>query len=165
MDYASLTPFTVKLNNGVDITFAAGQLTATSAPQPAQGDDVYLDGQVIPVSIASISGPVVGSAAATGPVNATVDPTTVNLSASTVLEGGVATYVFTATLSSVSHGNTVITTDQGVITVTDGNTTGTLTIASGNGEDVYLDASQLTATITNATGGNFEHLVVGKAAA
>ncbi|MBR0955693.1 beta strand repeat-containing protein, partial [Bradyrhizobium canariense] len=108
---------------------------------------------------------VVGTAAATAHVNDTLDPTTVNLSASTVLEGGIANYVFTATLTNTSHGTTTITTDQGVITITDGNTTGTLTIASGNGEDVYLDASQLTATITNATGGNFENLVVGTAAA
>ena len=40
-------------------------------------------------------------------------------------------------------------------------TTGTLVIASGNGEDVYNDASSLTATITGTSGGNFEHLVVG----
>src|SRR5205807_50060 len=31
--------------------------------------------------------------------------------------------------------------------------------------DVYVDPSQLTATITSATGGNFENLVVGTAAA
>ena len=34
-------------------------------------------------------------------------------------------------------------------------------IASGNGEDVYSDASSLTATITGTSGGNFENLVVG----
>ncbi|MBR0952921.1 DUF5801 repeats-in-toxin domain-containing protein, partial [Bradyrhizobium canariense] len=137
MDYASLTPFTVKLDNGVDITFAPGQLTATSAPQPAQGDDVYLDGQVITVSIASTLGgnfeAVDISDTAKVTIGDTIDPTSVNLSASTVLEGGIANYVFTATLTNASHGNTVVTTDQGVITVTDGNTTGTLTIASGNG--------------------------------
>jgi hypothetical protein len=169
LDYASLTPFTVKLNNGVDITFGIGQHTAMSAPQAAQGDDVYLDGQSTQVSIASTSGgnfeAVDTSDTATVTINDTLDPTTVNLSASTVLEGGIANYVFTATLSNVSHGDTVITTDQGAITIHDGQTTGTLTIASGNGEDVYLDASQLTATITNATGGNFEKLVVGTAAA
>src|SRR5207248_7758214 len=52
---------------------------------------------------------------------------------------------------------TTITTDQGVITIGDGQTTGTLTLGS-NGEDVYLDASNLTATITAVAGGNFENL-------
>ncbi len=72
-----------------------------------------------------------------------------------------ADYVFTATLSSASHGVTTIHTDQGDISIADGATTGTLTIASGNGEDVYSDASSLTATITGVSGGGFESLVVG----
>ncbi|MFW8610307.1 immunoglobulin-like domain-containing protein, partial [Mesorhizobium ciceri] len=67
----------------------------------------------------------------------------------------------TATLSDASHGVTTITTDKGDITIADGQTTGTLTIASGNGEDVYNDASSLTANITATAGGNFEHLVIG----
>ncbi|MFO0353681.1 MAG: immunoglobulin-like domain-containing protein, partial [Pirellulaceae bacterium] len=46
------------------------------------------------------------------------------------------------------------------ITIANGATTGTLVIASGNTEDVYLDPSSLTATITSATGGNFETLLV-----
>ena len=54
--------------------------------------------------------------------------------------------MFTATLSDASHGVTTIHTDQGDITIADGATTGTLVIAAGNGEDVYSDASSLTAT-------------------
>ena len=50
------TAFSVTLSNGVVINFAAGSPTGSSAPQPAQGDDVYQDGQSIPVSIASYSG-------------------------------------------------------------------------------------------------------------
>ncbi|RUX41956.1 adhesin [Mesorhizobium sp. M7A.F.Ca.US.014.04.1.1] len=94
-------------------------------------------------------------------INGITDNATVNLSASTVAEGAVANYVFTATLSDASHGVTTITTDKGDITIADGQTTGTLTIASGNGEDVYNDASSLTANITATAGGNFEHLVIG----
>jgi hypothetical protein len=67
-------------------------------------------------------------------------------------------------LSNPSQGTTTIVTDQGTITIADGQTTGTLVLGS-NGEDVYLDASSLTATITSATGGNFESLVVGQASA
>ncbi len=73
--------------------------------------------------------------------------------------------MFTATLSSASHGVTTIHTDQGDITIADGATTGTLTIAANNGEDVYSDASSLTASITGVSGGGFESLVVGTATA
>ncbi len=104
---------------------------------------------------------VVGTGTATANVDDTVTAVTVDLTASTVDEGGSADYVFTATLSSASHGVTTIHTDQGDISIADGATTGTLTIASGNGEDVYSDASSLTASITGVTGGGFESLVVG----
>ena len=59
--------------------------------------------------------------------------------------------MFTATLSDASHGVTTIHTDQGDITIADGATTGTLVIAAGNGEDVYSDASSLTASITGVS--------------
>src|SRR4029077_9394441 len=108
---------------------------------------------------------VVGTGSATAHVNDTIDTTTVDLSASTVLEGAVANYTFTATLSNASQGVTTITTDQGVITIADGQTTGTLVLASGNGADVYNDATSLTATITGTSGGNFENLVVGTGSA
>ncbi|MEI9416429.1 VCBS domain-containing protein, partial [Mesorhizobium sp. Cs1321R2N1] len=49
-------------------------------------------------------------------INGITDNATVNLSASTVAEGAVANYVFTATLSDASQGVTTITTDQGIIT-------------------------------------------------
>ena len=57
---------------------------------------------------------------------------------------------FTATLNNASQGTTTIVTNQGSITIADGQTTGTL-VLGGNGEDVYLDASSLTATITSET--------------
>ncbi|MBR0858140.1 DUF5801 repeats-in-toxin domain-containing protein, partial [Bradyrhizobium liaoningense] len=174
LDYAPIdTPLTVTLNNGVVITFDPGHLTASSDPQPAQGEDVYLDGGSTQVWIESASGgnfekvDFTKYGTATLTVNDTIDDTTVSLSASTVQEGPSANYVFTATLSNVSHGDTIVTTDQGSITIHDGQTVGTLTVAPvpPNGEDPYLDSTSLTATITNATGGNFEHLVVGTASA
>ncbi len=84
---------------------------------------------------------MVGSGTATAAVTDTATDVTVDLTASTVVEGGSADYVFTATLSAASHGVTTIHTDQGDISIADGATTGTLVIASGNGEDVYTDAS------------------------
>src|SRR5690606_4963650 len=63
-------------------------------------------------------------------------------------------------LSSASQGVTTIVTTLGTITIADGATSGTLVINTQD-SDVYLDADSLTATITSATGGNFENLVIG----
>src|SRR5205823_12885676 len=82
-----------------------------------------------------------------------------SLSRSRVLERAHTHSTFTHTLSLPDALPISIHTSQGDITVADGATTGQLTIASGNGEDVYQDGSSLTATITGTSGGNFEHLV------
>src|SRR5205085_696543 len=131
------------------------------------GEDPYLDASSLAAAVIralTVTGVQTCAlpTSATAHVNDTIDNTTVNLSASTVLENAADTsYVFTATLSNASHGDTTIVTDQGNIVIGDGQTTGTLVIASGNGEDVYNDASSLTATIHSASGGNFENLVIG----
>src|SRR4029079_12966194 len=115
----------------------------------SNGEDVYLDATNLTATITAVSGGNfeqingVGNSA-TAYINDTVTPVTVTLSGSTVDEGPSAAYTFTATLSEQSHGVTTITTDQGVIHIADGETTGTLTLGS-NGEDVYLDATNLTA--------------------
>ncbi|MBA1191242.1 hypothetical protein G7Z99_19735, partial [Pseudomonas entomophila] len=46
-----------------------------------------------------------------------------------------------------------------VITVAAGQTVGSITVAAP-GDDPYIDAGSVNATITNATGGNFENLAV-----
>jgi len=130
------------------------------------GEDVYNDASSLTAIITGTSGGnfenlVVGTGTATANVTDTSTDATVNLSASTVTEGAVANYTFTATLSDASEGVTTIHTDQGDITIANGQTVGTLVLASGNGEDVYNDASSLTAIITGTSGGNFENLVVG----
>src|SRR5204862_4056599 len=160
---------TVHTDQG-DITIANGATTGTLVIASGNGEDVYVDGSSLTANITGTSGGnfehlVVGTASATAQVNDTITDATVNLSASTVLEGAVANYTFTATLSDASQGVTTIHTDQGDITIANGASSGTLVIASGNGEDVYNDASSLTATITGTTGGNFEKLVVGTATA
>ncbi|WP_210240630.1 DUF5801 repeats-in-toxin domain-containing protein [Mesorhizobium sp. B2-1-4] len=151
----------IVFEHGTMAVMANGSYTFT-----AQGDDVYLTGGTATGTFTVKDGDGDTSTANFGfAINDTTNDTTVNLSASTVSEGAVANYVFTATLSNASQGVTTITTDQGDITIANGQTTGTLTIASGNDEDVYLDASSRTATIINTSGGNFEHLVVGAATA
>ena len=113
-----------------------GQTTGTLTIASGNGEDVYNDATSLTATITGASGGnfenlVVGTATATAHVNDTITDATVNLSASTVLEGAVANYVFTATLSNASQGVTTIHTDQGDITIADGQTTGTLTIAVG----------------------------------
>ena len=131
------------------------------------GADVYIDPVAVTATVTAITGgnfeaTSVAGATATANVTDVTDTTTVNLTASTVLENASDTsYVFTATLSNASHGVTTITTDQGVITIADGDTVGTLKIASGNVEDVYKDSTSLTANITGTSNANFENLVVG----
>src|SRR5205814_1023432 len=126
------------------ITIHDGQTTGTLVIASGNGEDPYLDSTFSTATITSATGGnfenlVIGAnASATAHVNDTIDTTTVNLSASTVLEGAVANYTFTATLSNQSQGDTTIVTDLGTITIHDGQTTGTLVIASGNGEDPYL---------------------------
>ena len=153
-----------------DISIADGATTGTLTIASGNGEDVYSDASSLTAHITGVSGGnfehlVVGSGTATAQVNDTITDATVDLTASTVTEGAGASYVFTATLSDASQGVTTIHTDQGDISIADGATTGTLTIASGNGEDVYSDASSLTAHITGVSGGNFEHLVVGSGTA
>src|SRR5205823_10404067 len=86
-------------------------------------------------------------ASATASTTDTVHPLSLQRRASDLDEGATAAYTFTATLSSASQGDTVITTDQGVITIHDGETSGTL-VLGGNGEDVYVGASGHTAALT-----------------
>src|SRR5207248_1831308 len=143
---------TVHTDQG-DITNANGATTGTLVIASGNGEDVYVDGSSLTANITGTSGGnfehlVLWTASATAQVNDTITDATVNLSASTVLEGAVATYTFTASLHDALPIVTTVHTDQGDITIANGATTGTLVIASGNGEDVYVDGSSLTANIT-----------------
>ncbi|HEY8035381.1 MAG TPA: retention module-containing protein [Methylobacter sp.] len=128
------------------------------------GADVYINPTTVTATVIGING--VGFLAtidtppsATAHIADVIDTTTVNLSASTVDEGEGVSYVFTATLSNASQGETTIMTDKGNIFIADGETSGTLVIASDNGEDVYKDSSELAAKITG-TSSSFENLTV-----
>ena len=162
----ALTDMSITLSNGAVITIAAGQASG-SVLVPVHAEDVYLNAAPVTASVSSVTGGgfsdiVVNDSNVITAVNDTVTPVTVDLSASIgVLESGAAAYTFTATLSAASQGVTTIVTDKGTITIGNGETTGTLLVAGANGEDVYKDASSLKASITSASGGNFEHLVIG----
>jgi len=159
-------PLVIALDNGSTVTFNVGETSATSTPFAIQGDDAYKDGETIIVKASVQSGGdefenLVTTDTATVTVSDTINDTTVTLTAtSTITEAG-ADVIYTATLTNASQGDTVVTLDNGkTITITDGQTTGTATVTVAADEDVYLDATSMSAAITTATGGNFENLVV-----
>ena len=86
------------------------------------------------------------------------DNTGLSLTATgTVVEGGQITY--TATLTNPAGTPMTVTLSNGaVITIEAGKTTGSVTVDAPK-DDVYKDAGTVEATITDATGGNFENLV------
>src|SRR5206468_1514351 len=108
---------------------------------------------------------VVGTSTATAQVNDTTTNATVDLSASTVLEGAVANYTFTATLSNARQSTRTNYTHDQNTSAANCSTTGTLVIASCNGEDVHNDATTPTFPYTTLFRSNFEHLVVGTSTA
>ena len=170
LENTALTDMTITLSNGAVISIAAGAISG-SVLVPVHGEDVYKNAETIITTVGTVVGGgftniTVDDANVITVVNDTVTPVTVDLSASTgVAEGGAAAYTFTATLSAVSHGDTIVVTDRGNIVIHDGQTVGTLVVAAANGEDVYKDASSLQATITSASGGNFEQINVGAGSA
>src|SRR6185437_12939695 len=151
-----------------------GQTTGHIDIASGNGEDVYVDPTSLKAHITNVTGgnfehPVYSSADVTATVVDTQTNEQVTLIASAVSEGSAANYTLTATLADPAH-NTPVT-----VTILDGNnvshditigvgqTTGHIDIASGNGEDVYVDPTSLKAHITNVTGGNFEHPVYSSA--
>ncbi len=165
---AAQTPVSVTLSNGATITIAAGATTGT-AIVAAPGDDPYIDASSVSATIATATGGnfeslQIDSSAANTSVSDDVDATSVSLSASgSVAEGG--SIVYTATLTNAAQTPVSVTLSTGeTITIAAGSTAGSVSIAAP-GEDVYLDASTVSRTITAAAGGNFEALTVNATAA
>ncbi|RYZ51509.1 MAG: hypothetical protein EOP49_11565, partial [Sphingobacteriales bacterium] len=163
------SPFVIHLDNGTDITIPVGATTATSAAVAVRSDDAYSQGnQTLTVGISSASGGNFEALNTTSTVSTVVtddaDQTTVTLSASsTVAEGG--NIVYTATLSNPAHGAVIVNLSNGaVITIGDNATTGTVSVAT-HADNTYIDAATVSATITSATGGNFEVLTPSSTAA
>ncbi|OWV96968.1 immunoglobulin-like domain-containing protein [Rhizobium sp. R693] len=175
---------TVSQINGVNLTFgndgwsqaiqtAQGtlQIKADGTYQfTAHGDNVYKDAGSASFTFTVKDG---DGDTSTANVSFNVADTQTNepvtLTASSVTEGTNTNYTFTATLADQVHDTPVTVTivdgngQSHDITIAVGQTTGSVSIASGNGEDVYKDASSLTAHITGVTGGNFENPVYSSA--
>ena len=145
---------TVTLANGQTITIANGETSGSVVTAVASDEDVYLDESTIQTNITTAVGGnfenlVVDDKPAVTTITDTIDDTTVSLDA-TVVDAS-SEIVYTATLTSVSDGATLVTLSNGQ----------TITIANGELTGTVAEALITTKTsITDATGGNFENLVV-----
>jgi surface adhesion protein len=161
--------------SAVAVTLANGQVVnigvgASSASVTATApDDVYGGGASVSNAIVSASGGnfeqlTPNTATVTTTVTDDADVTTVSLTATaSVVEGGVITY--TATLTSAAQTPVSITLSNGAtITIATGASSGSVDV-NAPGDDPYIDASTVSATISTATGGNFEVLQIDPAAA
>ncbi len=157
---------TVTLDNGQTITIKDGDTTGSVEVTVDANEDVYKDASSVSASIESATGGnfeslVVDKTAAVTQITDTIDETKVSLSATGSLTEAGGTIIYTATLTNKAQGDVTVTLDNGqTITIKDGDTTGSVEVTVDANEDVYKDASSVSAKIESATGGNFENLVV-----
>ncbi|MDR0280838.1 MAG: type I secretion C-terminal target domain-containing protein, partial [Paucimonas sp.] len=159
----TVAPLVVTLANNQTITIDVGQTVGTvnfTAP-----NNVYATNSAVTNSISSVSGGnyeklvTVGSPSTTVTDNpSNLDTTNVTLTATnTVNEGGQITY--TAKVSNPTDTAMTVTLSNGSsITIAKGASEGTVTVDAPR-NSVYVDAGNVSATITGTTGGNFEKVV------
>ncbi|MEE1910490.1 immunoglobulin-like domain-containing protein, partial [Pseudomonas inefficax] len=159
----------VKLANGQTITIPVGESSASvpfTAPNNVHNTNLDLTNKITNISGGNYEKTVaVGEPVTTVTDNpATPDVTTLTLSATdTVAEGGKITY--TATLTNKAGTDLVIKLSNGeTITIAAGSKEASITIDAPS-DDVYVDAEDLSVTVTGTTGGDFEKLDVSSTAA
>ncbi|RXU58437.1 large adhesive protein, partial [Pseudomonas protegens] len=155
------SPVVVTLANGEKITIPVGETTGSvsiTAPNDVLVGHTPLTNSITNVSGGNYENLVADKSPVSTTVTDTVDTTSVSLSATgTVAEGG--SIIYTATLTNAAGTPVTVTLSNGaVINIAAGKTTGTVTVAAP-ADDVYIDAGKVNASITSATGGNFEKLV------
>ncbi|WP_419794383.1 retention module-containing protein [Pseudomonas palleroniana] len=162
------TPVTVTLSNGSAITIKAGESTGTVVVD-TPANDVYNNGSTVSTTITGATGGnfenlVPSTTPAVTTIVDSVDTTNVSLTATgTVVEGGQITY--TATLTNPAQTPVTVTLSNGsVITIKAGESVGSVVVDTPP-NDVYVNGSTVSTTITGATGGNFESLVPNTAPA
>ncbi|MFJ7286444.1 immunoglobulin-like domain-containing protein, partial [Pseudomonas sp. NPDC099000] len=161
------SPVVVSLSNGQTITIPVG--SSSASVNYVAPNDALAGGGSLSVNIDDAKGgnyeklDVDGKSADTS-VTDSADTTTISLSATdSVAEGG--SIVYTANLTHAAGTPVTVTLSNGAtITIDAGKTTGTVSFDAPK-DDVYKDAGTVQATISNATGGNFENLVKDPAAA
>ncbi|MGE8326460.1 retention module-containing protein [Pseudomonas urmiensis] len=160
------SPVVVTLANGQTITIPVGQSSSTVSTPVS--NDVYQGHAPVTNSITNVSGGnyenLVGNPSSVSTtITDSQDTTTVLLSATpSVAEGG--SIIYTATLTNPAASPVTVTLSNGqTITIGANQTSGSVTVAAP-GDDPYLDAGSVSARITGASGGNFEHLAINGAA-
>ncbi|TWR58349.1 retention module-containing protein [Pseudomonas rhodesiae] len=166
---APTSDLTVTLSNGLSVVVPAGQTSGALNVTFAGNDTPYLDASSISATITGTSGGgnliiTTDPTPAVTQINDTIDTTTVTLTATaSVDEGG--KIVYTATVTNAAQTDVVIklSNDQ-TITIEAGKTTGTVSVDTpanlADGKDLTVSA-----TITSATGGNYENLAINPAPA
>ncbi|MBT2375573.1 retention module-containing protein [Pseudomonas fluorescens] len=156
------TPVTVTLSNGSVINIEAGKSTGTVVVN-TPANDVYNNGSTVTTTITTATGGnfenlVPNPTPAVTTITDSVDNTGLSLTATdTVTEGGQITY--TATLTNPAQTPVTVTLSNGsVITIKAGESVGTVVVDTP-ANDVYVNGSTVTTSITGTTGGNFENLV------
>ncbi|WP_371915966.1 immunoglobulin-like domain-containing protein, partial [Pseudomonas sp. B19(2017)] len=159
----------VKLANGQTITIPVGESSASvpfTAPNNVHNTNLDLTNKITDISGGNYEKTVaVGEPVTTVTDNpATPDATALTLTATdTVAEGGKITY--TATLTNKAGTDLVIKLSNGEsITIAAGQKEASITVDAPS-DDVYVDAENLSVTITDTTGGDFEKLDVSSTAA
>jgi hypothetical protein len=161
VDNPPQTDLILTLDNGEQITIRAGEDSGSVTFANPNTDDVYKDGETLTYSVASASGgnyeDLDFSSTVDVVVTDTIDTTTVTLSASDVKEG--ADITVTAEVDFAPQTDLVLTLNNGEeITILAGQTSGSVTFANPNTDDVYKDGETLTYSVASASGGNYEEL-------
>ncbi|TLP54437.1 type I secretion C-terminal target domain-containing protein, partial [Pseudomonas mosselii] len=138
------------------------------------GEDVYLDASSVTAKVTAVNGGnfenvSLTGATATATIADTLDTTTIAVTADPAKEGDAAiTFHFQLSNPPQNGSATTLTVDVGGVSRTvnlDATGKGTLVVANTNGDDVYLDASTVTAKVTAISGGNFENVSLSGASA
>ncbi|WP_313651539.1 retention module-containing protein, partial [Pseudomonas soli] len=156
------TPVTITLSNGQTVTIDAGK-SSGSVDFQTPANDVYNNGSTVSTTITGTTGGNFEKlepdpAPAETKINDSIDTTTATLTATpSVTEGGVITY--TVTLTNPAQTPVSVTLSNGqTITVKAGESAGSVDFQTP-ANDVFVNGSTVSTSITGATGGNFEKLV------
>ncbi|MFT0521519.1 retention module-containing protein, partial [Pseudomonas faucium] len=131
----------------------------------ANGEDVYKDGTTVTAEVTAVNGGNfeevdLSKATATADVKDTIDTTTVTVTADPAKEGDAnVTFHFQLSNPPQAGSATTLTVNVGGTDYTvkvDATGKGVLEVPNTNLEDVYKDASTVTAEVTAVNGGNFE---------
>jgi surface adhesion protein len=139
-----------------------------AVPNP-NGEDVYKDASSLTATVTGGTGgnfeKIATGATGTANIADTETPVTVTVTAHDAKEGDTnVNFDFQLSEKPQTGYPTSLTVQVGSTSYTvsiDANGKGTLAVPNPNGEDVYKDASSLTATVTGGTGGNFEKIATG----